>query len=221
MQSHIHKKKTIALSFSFPCSCFLCQLASFPPSPPGDLCLDTKETSRANMGKALSCLCMVNVSAERVISPALPNTPTYSLASGSQSADLYCWGDLVFHVGYLKSINTSHSLYLFSLLHSLTFLLSCALVLLQPYYIHPFPCIAPCTPFPQPLPFNLSSSLLRRALVSKAAFIPSTVSPSQSSACMQVQSKARWRPYIASEMNWSQFQTENPGWCLHIFLMGR
>lgn len=139
------------------------------------------------MGKALSCLCLVNVSAARVISPALPNTPTYSLASGSQSADLCCWGDLVFHVGYLKSINTSHSLYPFSLFHSLTFSLSCALVLLQPYNIYPFSCIALCTPFPRPLPSNFPSSLLPPALVCKDAFIPYTVSPSQSSTCISQQ----------------------------------
>ncbi len=106
------KRKTSVLILYFPLSFFPCQSPSSSPSAPGGLCLDRIEFSRANMGKALSRLCMVNVSVERVISPALPSTPTYSLARGSQSADLCCWGDLVFHVGYLKSANTSLSLFL-------------------------------------------------------------------------------------------------------------
>lgn len=117
------------LILSFPLF-FPCQSSSSSPSAPGGLCLDRIEFSGANMDKALSRLCMANVSVERVISPALPATPTYSLASGSQSADLCCWGDLVFHVGYLKSTNTSISLSLslfstHSLFHYLVHWLSC------------------------------------------------------------------------------------------------
>lgn len=97
------------------------------PSQPGGLCLDSIEFSRVIV--ALSCLCMVTVSAVRVLSPALPTTPTYSLASNSQSADLCCWGDLVFYVSYLKSTITS-------LYRSLSFPLYCVLALLQSHNVH-------------------------------------------------------------------------------------
>lgn len=105
------EKDSWSLVITFPLSFVPCQFPSSSPSAPGGLCLDRIEFSRVNMGKALSRLFLVNVSVERVISPALPTTPTYSLASGSQSADLCCWGDLVFHVGYLKTPSISLSLF--------------------------------------------------------------------------------------------------------------
>lgn len=107
------------LILSFLLSFLPCQFPSSSPSAPRGLCLDMIGFSRANMDRALARLCMANVSVERVISPALPTTPTSSLASGSQSADLCCWGDLVFHIGYLKRTKTSLSLSLFISTHSL------------------------------------------------------------------------------------------------------
>lgn len=124
------------------------------------------------MAKAVSCLRLVNVSVESVLSPARPTSPTRSLASGSQSADLHCRGDLLFRVGYL-STNTSCSLFasLFSIL-SLFFsffllsLLSCHRI--TSASLNPVLLFA----LPSPFTFFFSSSTLCFVLVCLVFFKP-------------------------------------------------
>lgn len=143
------KGKKADPSFFFPLSFSQFQSPSSSPCPPGGLCLDRIEFSRANMGKALSRLCMANVSVERVMSLA---PPPPSLASGSQSADLCCWGDLVFHEGYLKSTDTSCSLSL-SLFSTLSLFFHCLVHWLSynhTTYPSPIPLHCSLAPFPHP-----------------------------------------------------------------------